>query len=270
MQNPSENVTRQHFAYFWDQRLPYAVKLEIERRTSTLLEWDTGQTHPLVCLVRQRRDDRLELRLEAFDAAWAHSTRCAWMEPRGHPTNSISWLGSRTSTSRGILAKWKFATGERYDVMVQKALEFEAKQATKTNDPAAIAAAPRRCSTHLGQANGTGAPWAIPKGICTIEIEIENGVLVKHKTGERQNIETYSTREGMLKFLRSYFLFDACKDTHPQRAVGSGSLEIHRLPAERNRIDRCSAAQNALMATARRRRMLPIMADNAGVDLIHR
>jgi hypothetical protein len=124
-----------YFAYFWDQRAPYAVRHDIERRTGTLLDLDSAHTHPLTYTGHWLDRGRIELRLEGsmlngtlyslrFDAVADYAERFR------------NWLRDLAVTDdpRNI----EFAAGPRYDELVRIALEFEAKRAAVKEDKSAI------------------------------------------------------------------------------------------------------------------------------------
>src|SRR5438094_7051869 len=119
----------QHFTYFWDQRLPYVVKLDIEVRTGTLLERDQAQGRSLVYIGR-RKDGRIELRLEASILNGAlYSLRLDGTRDGPDEAKFLGWLRDIHVTQ--YPGSLEFATGERYERMLQATLDFEAKQAAK-------------------------------------------------------------------------------------------------------------------------------------------
>ena len=217
--------TREFFTYFWDQRTPYAVQHDIEKRTGTLLHRDTSQTHPLVytgVLGSYLLGGRIELRFESsmlngtlyslrFDAV---RRRDFSDESRFHADSERAfqhWLRHIHVTQDPGEVEW--ASGERYDRLVRMTLEFEAKRAAIKEDPAAIAAAQQAVLAALR----AGKCYAVGHHEGVTRVQMEGDLLVKRETGEENSAEFYSGEEEMLRFLRGYFDYDARKDTHPHK-----------------------------------------------------
>lgn len=203
-----------HFAYFWDQRAPYAVRHDIERRTGALLDLDSARAHPLTYTGQWLDRGRIELRLEGsmlngtlyslrFDAVADYADRF---------NNWLRDLGV-TDDPRNM----EFATGARYDELVRMALEFEAKRAAFTEDESAIAAARAAVLDALRGGRRYRRALGGPEGIYEITIQWEDGRLVKREIGENEKVEIYATEAEMVAFLRSYFDFEARKDTLPHK-----------------------------------------------------
>jgi hypothetical protein len=201
-------------AYFWDQRAPHVVRHDIERRTGTLLDHDPARTHPLVYAGNWMDRGRIELRLESstlngtlyslrFDGAADHTERFRdWLRDLGvidDPGNV------------------EYASGARYDELVRMALEFEAKKAAVKEDLSKIAAARDAVLDALRGGKRYRRAEGGPEGIFVTTIQWEGDRLVKREIGETETVEIYSTEADALAFLRSYFDFDACRDTFPHK-----------------------------------------------------
>jgi hypothetical protein len=166
--------------------------------------------------IGRRNDGRLELRLEASMLnGTLYSLRLDGTGDDPDEAKFLGWLRDIRVTQDPGPAE--FARGERYERMLQATVEFEAKQAVKKEDPAAVAAAQQAVLDALGAGKRYQLAMGGPEGIYTIEIQLENNILVKRETGKELEIDRYSTREEMMAFLRSYFLTAACKDTFPHK-----------------------------------------------------
>ena len=225
MPPPAAEWTRQYFTWFWDQRTPYAVQHDIERRTGTLLPRDPSQTHPLIYVGLETYFElygRIELRFEAstlngtlyslrFDAACGRDL-CDEAEFLADSERAFYyWLRDIHVTQDP--GEIEFAAGERYDRLVRMTLEFEARQAAIREDPEAIAAAQQAVLTALR----AGKCYALGHSEGVTRVQFEAGVLVHRQLGVENSVKTYTTEADMLAFLRSYFDYDACKDTRPHK-----------------------------------------------------
>jgi hypothetical protein len=203
-----------HFAYFWDQRAPYAVKHDIERRTGTLLERDPAQTQPLVYAGRWVGHGPIELRLEAAMLnGTLYSLRFDALTDFGERFRD--WLLNLAVADDPQHVE--FGLTPRYQELVRMTLAFEAQRAAIREDDAAIADACQAVLRALRSGKRYQYTAGGPEGIRRILIQLEDGLLVKRETGEQETVETWPTEHEMLAFLRAYFDFAACRDTFPHK-----------------------------------------------------
>lgn len=220
----ADQFQQTYFSYFWDQREPHVVKYDIERRCGILLE-RIKDAIPLTYVGVQPYfwlSGRIELRLEGsiligtlyslkYEAARG---RDLYDEARFLADSDRAfhyWLRDFgvTQSTRSM----EFATGDRYHRLVEAAIAFEEKQTAIHEDESEIAGAQQAVIAALR--SGKRYTQSDHEGITSIQFE--GDVLVKRRTGEETSMESYETPEAIMSFLRTYFDWEACRDTRPHR-----------------------------------------------------
>ena len=214
-------MEKRYFIYFWDQRNPYVVKFDMEKRTGVLL--DRVPAEPQLLVYSGERNSsvfrgRIQLRLEAATLnGILYSLEFAAIisgDSAGKVDEAFAlWLKHMHVTDNPGPAE--FAAGERYTELIQKALEMEAKYAPKPEDAEAVRAEQQKVLNALRGGKRYTEIWA--HGRSSLQILFEGPNLVKRISSENPSAEIFFTEEQMLAFLRSYFDFAACRDTFPHK-----------------------------------------------------
>lgn len=221
-----EGRTIAHFPYFWGRRLPHELRLYLELRSGTLLPRQSQNPLTYAGLRYGFLPGLMQLRLEGcpdgkllysfgFDAAASSDSREDAKFAADAERAFQYWLEGMALA--GVPSESDRARDEAYEAVVRQTLDFEAAEAEtlarQEDDEAAIVGAQQAVLVKLR----TGARYAISHHEGMTTLAMHEGALMRRDSGEVEMVGTYGTEPEILKYLRSYFDYDARKDSIPHK-----------------------------------------------------
>jgi hypothetical protein len=219
--------------YFWNPRMPFDVKFEIEKSTGILLERDPQQRSHLVFRGSSSTPPKQyhsELRFEAalpernlYSLHVEATAPRQWFSEADFRRDAARafeyWTRDLKTTARpGFLDS---ASRDLYEERVAATLERESQEANREEDEAPIRAVQQAVLEELRK--GKSFRTAHHEG--GTRIYFDGRRFVKSTCGEEQSRQVFDSEDQILAFIRSFYDWESRRDAYPHRPP---ELEVWR------------------------------------------